>query len=306
MYMQSIPLPPEPQQLAHERALGFVPLRLTGLHPGSQCVAGLYVAAVPDVLKHAYNDYHTLTFALGGDLLHCVDPRRGVLATMPPGTLTVQPAAVESVWRAQGETRWLQFYVSTALVRECARARGVELGDTHVLQRRPALDARAAARVLYACASRLDQGTAGDAAAVDAWGLAMAEFLVEARERPADRTREPSVGRLSRARLDRVREYVAHALGPGLTASSVAAELGMSRFHFSRAFAAATGETPYAFIQRERLRAARALVASSPRALADIALEVGYASQGHMSMVFTRELGVSPARLRGLARGPLA
>lgn len=296
----------EPQQLTHERELGFVPLRLAGLHAGSQSVAGLYAAAVPDVRKHAYQDFHALTFALGGDDLFCVDPRCGVVAAMRPGTLTVQPAEVESVWRAQGVTRWLQFYVSTALVRACALECGVTTDEAPTLERLAGVDARAAVRVLYACAARLALGTAADAAALDAWGQALAEFLVEACQPGARAARAASSGALSPARLAAARDYVAAGLGPGLTASAVAAALGMSRFQFTRAFAAATGETPYVFIQRERLRRARDLVACSSRALADIAIDVGYAHQGHMSMVFSRELGVSPARLRAVARRPLA
>ncbi|MGD9604422.1 MAG: helix-turn-helix domain-containing protein, partial [Gammaproteobacteria bacterium] len=51
------------------------------------------------------------------------------------------------------------------------------------------------------------------------------------------------------------------------------------------------------------LRAARRLVTGTARPLADIASDLGYAHQGHMSVAFTQALGISPAKVRMLARG---
>ncbi|MGE3391608.1 MAG: AraC family transcriptional regulator [Gammaproteobacteria bacterium] len=296
--------PAEPAQLAHERdRLGFVPLALAGRHTGSHGIAALYAGTVRDVRKHAYPDFHTLTFALGGDALTCVDPGRGVQAEMGAGTVTVQPADVESIWRSRGPARWLQFYLSTSLVIDCARDLGVTAPERLSLARRPAIDSPDVVRVLYACARRLADGSAAESAALDDWSRMLAESLVRAHLLPRPPRAAACTAPLSPARVDAARAYIAAHLGPGLTATAVAEALGLSRFHFTRGFAAATGETPYQVIQRERLRAARRLVTGTARPLADIASDLGYAHQGHMSVAFTQALGISPAKVRMLARG---
>lgn len=297
-------LPTEPAQLLHERdELGFVPSSVAGRHLGSCGIAALHAGIVRDVRKRAYADYHTLTFALGGDTLFCRDPLRRLRVPIAAGTVTVQPADVESVWQSAGESRWLQFYLSTALVAECASHLGLSGDAALILERRPGVDTRDAVRVLYACALHMSSGTVSDALDFDAWAVTLARYLVTAYAPSVKRPSTAATDALAPRRLADAYEYISASLGPGLTASSVAAALGLSRFHFTRAFTAATGEAPYRYIQRERLRAARALVTGTTRSLADIACEVGYAHQGHMSAVFTRELGASPARVRALSRG---
>ena len=68
---------------------------------------------------------------------------------------------------------------------------------------------------------------------------------------------------------------------------------GLSRFHFLRSFANATGLTPHAFQVQARLHLARRLIlAGNP--LAAVADEAGFADQSHLTRLFTRSYGTSP------------
>ena len=68
-------------------------------------------------------------------------------------------------------------------------------------------------------------------------------------------------------------------------------------YHFSRAFKAATGKSPYAFALGRRVLRARQLVFTE-MPLGDIALAVGFSSQSHLTEHFRRSLGVTPGRIR--------
>lgn len=68
----------------------------------------------------------------------------------------------------------------------------------------------------------------------------------------------------------------------------------MSPHHFIRRFTAAFGETPHQYRTRERMTAAQRLLARG-HSVTEVCLEIGFASLGSFSTLFTREVGMSPA-----------
>ena len=73
---------------------------------------------------------------------------------------------------------------------------------------------------------------------------------------------------------------------------------GLSRAHFSRAFKAAFGESPRAYLLTRRLERAAALLRTTDRSIADVCLSVGLQSLGSFTTSFTRMFGSSPAAYR--------
>lgn len=78
-----------------------------------------------------------------------------------------------------------------------------------------------------------------------------------------------------------------------ITLSDLAAVSGLSRFQVLRAFAAATGATPHAYLLQRRLAAARRLIACG-NFLADAATASGFADQSHLTRCFVRAYGMTP------------
>jgi AraC-like DNA-binding protein len=78
-----------------------------------------------------------------------------------------------------------------------------------------------------------------------------------------------------------------------VTLAELAASAGLSRFHFLRSFARATGLTPHAFQLQSRLHLARRLIAQGT-ALAEAAQTAGFADQSHLSRLFQRSYGMPP------------
>jgi len=83
---------------------------------------------------------------------------------------------------------------------------------------------------------------------------------------------------------------------------AVAAEAGLSPFHFLRLFSAVLGVTPHQYLVRSRLRrAARRLVAEDG-AITDIAYDVGFQDLSNFIRSFRRAAGLSPRAFRAASR----
>ncbi|RYG28612.1 MAG: AraC family transcriptional regulator, partial [Burkholderiales bacterium] len=63
-------------------------------------------------------------------------------------------------------------------------------------------------------------------------------------------------------------------------------------------FKAATGRTPFQWLQDLRIEMACGLLAATDMPIAQLALEVGFKSQSHFGAVFRRLTGTTPARWR--------
>jgi AraC family transcriptional regulator len=78
----------------------------------------------------------------------------------------------------------------------------------------------------------------------------------------------------------------------------LAAQAGLSRFHFQRLFKAATGVAPSRYHIDLRLNEARRLLRETKMGVVDVALEIGYANPSHFARLFRRETGLSPSDYR--------
>lgn len=103
---------------------------------------------------------------------------------------------------------------------------------------------------------------------------------------------------LDNARLSLVLNYIEDEMCGDLSTATLAALAGISVFHFSRAFNVATGISPHRYVLERRVAKAYRLLSSSSLPLAMIAFEVGFSSQSHMTSIFKKQIGVTPARIR--------
>ena len=78
----------------------------------------------------------------------------------------------------------------------------------------------------------------------------------------------------------------------------LAAQAGLSKFHFQRLFKGAMGVSPSRYHINLRMDAARRLLRETKKSVVTVALEVGYASPSHFARLFRRETGLSPSDYR--------
>jgi AraC family transcriptional regulator len=69
---------------------------------------------------------------------------------------------------------------------------------------------------------------------------------------------------------------------------------GLLRWHFARAFKAATGVSPHRWQLNARIAKVHGLLLSRSMPQAQIAFEVGFAEQSHLCRVFKELTGLSP------------
>jgi AraC family transcriptional regulator len=105
-------------------------------------------------------------------------------------------------------------------------------------------------------------------------------------------------GRLDRATVDRIAEYVDAELASELTLDRLAGVAMLSPFHFARSFKATTGLAPHQFVIARRIDRAKALLLKGRHAVPDVAYAVGLSNIGHFRRMFRRHLGVNPGELR--------
>lgn len=98
-----------------------------------------------------------------------------------------------------------------------------------------------------------------------------------------------------------VRRVLAHVeanLGASLRNKDLAAIARLSPFHFAVAFRNSVGESPHEHIIRRRVERAQGLMLSTDKSLSTIAVECGLADQAHLTRLFRRIVGESPAAWR--------
>jgi AraC family transcriptional regulator len=83
-----------------------------------------------------------------------------------------------------------------------------------------------------------------------------------------------------------------------LTLRELAVESGYSRRHFLRMFEGATGYTPHQYLLQLRIKHAKELIRKTSMPLINVAAYSGFSSQSHMSQIFRRHCGATPAQVR--------
>jgi AraC family transcriptional regulator len=100
-------------------------------------------------------------------------------------------------------------------------------------------------------------------------------------------------------------EFVEANLAVTIRIEDLARVARLSASHFSKAFRLGFGESPYAYIVRRRIERAQEMMLLTDEPLASIAVACGLADQSHLTRLFHRIVGVSPASWRRSRRSPL-
>lgn len=107
-----------------------------------------------------------------------------------------------------------------------------------------------------------------------------------------------SPGGLPAWQVKRVTDYIDANLGATLRTCSLAATLGLSVSHFTRAFKQSVGVPPRVYVIRRRLAAACAAMLASDQPLTTIAHAHGFCDQSHFTRTFHEVVGLSPQAWR--------
>ncbi len=220
-----------------------------------------------------------------------VNTRRGSDVGSPGSIWAFMPGEFH-FGRVEDGGRWdyCALYLDDGVLRELGTHLGFE--NTRLLVR-PGLhqDPELAAILLRAHTLRSD-AAAEDVAWADALDLLFTRY--------GDPRPSKPVSSIGSAGIKLAREYIAEHFRDDIAVDELAGLANVSRFHFIRAFRAAFGMPPHAYINQVRLQHARKLLLSGASA-GVAATDSGFYDQSRLSHLFKRAYGVTPARYAHLA-----
>ena len=108
----------------------------------------------------------------------------------------------------------------------------------------------------------------------------------------------PMLGGLAPWQMRRAEEMFCAKLDGSVSLKEVARECGLSVSYFSRAFRRSMGLPPHGWLLQRRIEVAKEKLRERQLSVSQVALACGFADQSHMTRVFTRMVGVSPAAWR--------
>lgn len=103
-------------------------------------------------------------------------------------------------------------------------------------------------------------------------------------------------GGLADGQCRRLRRYIDERLGGPLKVAELATLCGLQPRHFTTLFQRSFGVTPYQYVVARRVQRGAELLETGSPDIADIAAQVGFASQSHFTTAFRRARGTTPAR----------
>jgi AraC-like DNA-binding protein len=105
-------------------------------------------------------------------------------------------------------------------------------------------------------------------------------------------------GGLAPWQVRRLKTHMEENLGGAIYCEDLARLVRLSVSHFMRAFKESFGCAPHAFLIRRRMERAQGLMLTTDEALGQIALACGLADQSHLTRLFQKWVGESPAAWR--------
>jgi AraC family transcriptional regulator len=99
-------------------------------------------------------------------------------------------------------------------------------------------------------------------------------------------------------KLKQITDWVDAHLDAEFDLDQLAAQAGLSRFHFHRLFKEATGVSPAKYQLNTRINEARRRLRETKQSVVAIAIDLGFSSPSHFAQVFRRETRMTPSEYR--------
>ncbi len=105
---------------------------------------------------------------------------------------------------------------------------------------------------------------------------------------------EQPLGKETKA-IQQARRHIDEYFAEGITLNQLAQLVSLSPYYLLRVFQAEVGMPPYTYLESVRIRHAQSLIEAG-KPLAEVAIEVGFSSQSHLTRQFKKIIGVTPGQ----------
>lgn len=262
----------------------FLDGRLPRLHHFS-CNEGAHIPRA----MHVSHGFAELVFVTGGAGEHRVGD--GVYRTAP-GDVVVYDAGVPHDERAAGEDGLSCFTLGVTGLRRRGLPENAVLGERAC----PVLHTgEAAPRIETLCRCLQDELARGRAFSGEIGRYLMLSVLLDVLELAQESEPLPP----PRSALGvRVKRYLDAHYREELTLAAIADALGVSTYHLVRLCKERMGLSPMQYIINRRMGEAQTLLRATPEPVARIAERVGYDNPNYFSLLFKKNIGVTPGQYR--------
>ena len=217
-----------------------------------------------------------------------------------PGGLFMMPGGMDFGVRLGGALQTLHLYLRRNLIEEVTQS--VQAGDpskVEVLPRFGEFDPLIERLMLGVRDALHDDGPAAEPY-VDYLGRAIAARLVRRHSSCSPVDRAPV--RLGRGQLSKAIDFMQANLEDSIKLSAIADATGLSPSHFARQFRTTIGVAPHQYLMRLRIERAKRLLGETDTPLITVAFACGFANQEHLTRIFKRGCGITPAAYRRARR----
>ena len=243
---------------------------------------------------------------------HCVivqlEPRLAVNASigghsfdqfLSPGEVAIIPAGVPSHWHWHSgrSQETLHLYLHPRFVQQTAETWGLNHGQMAIEPQLGVRDEQLSHLALSLLYELKEENVVGKLYA-DSVASALAMQL--ARRYSCLKEVRISKGGMAPHKLRRAIEFISDHLEQeqDVELMLIAEEVGLSYYHFSRAFKQSMGLSPINYLAQQRIERAKRLLSETERPIVEIAVQTGFCSQSHFTASFRRWAGVTPKSFR--------
>ena len=223
-------------------------------------------------------------------------PAAGGRRTATPGLVSIIPAGMATEWVIDPGQDALTVHLSSERFKGLLDQEGKTVRDLERLPLRFAVADPLVAASLESLASELKSPQETGSLYVDRLADVLVLHLLRTSGGRIPEADEK--GGLSPAALRTVCERLEASAERGISLEELAREVGMSRFHFARAFRRSTAKSPHQYLTELRIERAKQMLVHSDLPVVEVAFAAGFGSQSHFTHTFRRATGLTPAAFR--------
>lgn len=246
----------------------------------------------PYTLPEHCSPHHTICINVGDSVLleQMVDGQFEIVQSVP-GDMAIYPANLRQTARWDREAEFLLLNLEPTLLTLISD----ELcGSDHVeIVPKLTFFDPLIQQLGLALKSALETDGSGSRLYAESMANALAVHLLS-RYSTRERAIRLYTGGLSKQNLKQVVDYVNEHLDQNLSLAELAAVVQLSSYYFAHLFKQSTGISPHQYHIRCRIERAKQLLLRGDLTLVEVALAVGFASQGHLNYHFKRLVGITP------------
>jgi len=220
-----------------------------------------------------------------------------------PGGMFMMPGGMDFGVRVDGTLRTVHLYLRRQLLEEVAG--DLTAGDPAHVETLPRFGDNdpLIERLMLGVRDAVHDDDPSATVYVDYLARAIAAHLIRRHSSasPVRRQLDTSSKRPSRQILSAI-DFMEANLERSVDLPTIAESTGLSPSYFARQFRATVGKAPHQYLMQIRIDRAKRLLSETDRGIAEIAFACGFANQEHLTRLFKRSCGLTPAGFRRVRR----